>query len=248
MKHILCGLGVLLGLSAPAWSLSCVPTPAYTITHTDNVYPDSVLWLRSDDMPSQAPITVGDVDVLQEGKALPKLQTLPTRIGAYTGFKPTQALQSGLGYQVLLRDASRDRDYMREVANRFTVAAAKPLPALAWQLRPRLKQVGHHHSAWGDGGNIMWTLQTNVPRQDYLVVLKLAAQADMQQAQTFVLKPADLNGDTVIGVSFGPCQYGPEAYVFAKSSTVWATFDLLSHDGHITAWTDPPERFKLKLK
>ena len=248
MKHIFCGWGLLLGLSAPAWSLSCVPTPTYTITHTSNVYPDSVLWLRSGDMATPATITVSDVDVLQEGKVLPRLQTVPTNIGAYTGFKPAQALQNGLAYQVLLRDASRDSDFMREVANRFTVVAAKPLPELTWQQRPRLKQVGHHQGSWGDSGNILWTLQTNLTRQDYLVVLKLAPQADMQQAKTFVLRPEELKGETVVGVSFGPCQYGPEAYVFAKDSTVWASFDLLSHDGHITAWTGKPERFKLKVQ
>ena len=76
MKQHLLGMA-LLAISASAWSLSCTPTPAFALKHTGNVYADSVFWLQSSVSESQAPISVADVQLQQNGKAVAALQAYP---------------------------------------------------------------------------------------------------------------------------------------------------------------------------
>ncbi len=86
MKQHLLGMA-LLALSASAWSLSCTPTPAFTLKHTGNVYVDSVFWLQSSVPESQAPISVADLQLQLDGKAVAALQANPQKIAEYTGFQ-----------------------------------------------------------------------------------------------------------------------------------------------------------------
>ena len=247
MKHHLLGMA-LLALSASAWSLSCTPTPAFTLKHTGNVYVDSVFWLQSSVPASQAPITVADVQLQQDGKTVAALQAYPQKISGYTGMQVHPQLQAGGAYQVMLKDTSRDvYSGLSTLANRFTVETKTVTsPDLAWRKPPKLMKVGYNSGPWGDSGNVLWSLQTTRPLQDYLVVIQLAAKPDMANAKTFIVNPVSLQGQDVLGVSFGPCQYGPEAYVFSKNSTVWAKFDLLSHDGKRIPWHGEPQKTRLR--
>ena len=247
MKHHLLGMA-LLALSASAWSLSCTPTPAFTLKHTGNVYVDSVFWLQSSVPASQAPISVADVQLQQDGKAVAALQANPPHITGYTGLQVQPHLQAGGAYQVVLKDTSRDvYSGLSALANRFTVETKTVTsPDLAWRKPPKLMKVGHNSGPWGDSGNVLWSLQTTRPLQDYLVVIQLASKRDMANAKTFIVTPVSLQGQEVVGVGFGPCQYGPEAYVFSKNSTVWAKFDLLSHDGKRIPWPGEPQKTRLR--
>ena len=157
-------------------------------------------------------------------------------------------LQAGGAYQVMLKDKSRDvYSGLSKLANRFTVETKTVTsPDLAWRKPPTLMKVGHNSGPWGDSGNMLWSLQTTRPLQDYLVVIQLAAKPDMANAKTFIVNPVSLQGLDVVGVSFGPCQYGPEAYEFSKNSTVWARFDLLSHDGKRIPWQGKPQKNRLR--
>ena len=119
MKHHLLGM-VLLAISASAWSLSCTPTPAFTLKHTGNVYVDSVFWLQSSVPASQAPISVADVQLQQDGKAVAALQANPPHITGYTGLQVQPQLQAGGAYQVVLKDTTA------------LPWKPKPLPALIW--------------------------------------------------------------------------------------------------------------------
>ena len=120
MKHHLLGMA-LLAISASAWSLSCTPTPAFTLKHTGNVYADSVFWLQSSVPASQAPISVADVQLQQDGKAVAALQANPPHITGYTGLRVQPQLQAGGAYQVVLKDTSRDvYSGLSALANRFT--------------------------------------------------------------------------------------------------------------------------------
>ena len=246
MKQHLLGMA-LLALSASAWSLSCTPTPVFEVVHTGNVYVDSVFWLQSSVPESQAPISVTDLQLQPDGKAVAALQSNPRQIAGYTGFQVQPQLQAGGAYQVVLKDKKRDNyAFLSDLANRFTVETKiVTSPDLAWRERPKLIKVGHHSGTWGDSGNVLWSLQTTRPLQDYLVVLQLAAKPDMANAKTFIVNPVSLQGQEVVAVSFGPCQYGPKAYVFTKNSTVWAKFDLLSHDGKLIPWQGEPQKTKL---
>ena len=248
MKHHLLGMA-LLAISASAWSLSCTPTPAFNLKHTGNVYADSVFWLQSSVPESQAPISVADVQLQQDGKTVAALQAYPQKISGYTGMQVQPQLQAGGAYQVMLKDKSRDvYSGLSKLANRFTVETKTVTsPDLAWRKPPKLMKVGHNSGPWGDSGNVLWSLQTTRPLQDYLVVIQLAAKPDMANAKTFIVNPVSLQGQDVVGVSFGPCQYGPESYVFSKNSTVWAKFDLLSHDGKLIPWQGKPQKTKLIL-
>ncbi len=248
MKQHLLGMA-LLALSASAWSLSCTPTPAFALKHTGNVYTDSVFWLQSSVPESQAPISVTDVQLQQDGKTAPvlALQAWPQKIDGYSGVQMKGKLQAGGAYQLVLKDQSRETyPGLSEVANRFSVETKIiASPDLAWREPPKLIKVGYNSGTWGDSGNVLWSLQTTRPLQDYLVVIQLAAKPDMANAKTFIVNPVSLQGQDVVGVSFGPCQYGPEAYVFSKNSTVWARFDLLSHDGKLIPWQGKPQKNKL---
>ena len=246
MKQHLLGMA-LLAISASAWSLSCTPTPAFALKHTGNVYADSVFWLQSSVSESQAPISVADVQLQQNGKAVAALQAYPQKISGYTGLQVQPKLQAGRAYQVVLKDKSRDAySGLSELANRFTVETKiVTSPDLAWRERPKLIKVGHRSGTWGDSGNVLWSLKTTRPLEDYFVVLQLAAKPDMANAKTFIVNPVSLQGQEVVAVSFGPCQYGPKAYVFTKNSTVWAKFDLLSHDGKRIPWQGEPQKTKL---
>ena len=246
MKHHLLGMA-LLAISASAWSLSCTPTPAFNLKHTGNVYADSVFWLQSSVPESQAPISVADVQLQQDGKTVAALQAYPQKISGYTGMQVQPQLQAGGAYQVVLKDKSRDvYSGLSALANRFTVETKTVTsPDLAWRKPPTLMKVGHNSGPWGDSGNMLWSLQTTRPLQDYLVVIQLAAKPDMANAKTFIVNPVSLQGLDVVGVSFGPCQYGPEAYEFSKNSTVWAKFDLLSHDGKRIPWQGEPLKTNL---
>ena len=247
MKQHLLGMA-LLAISASAWSLSCTPTPAFALKHTGNVYADSVFWLQSSVSESQAPISVADVQLQQNGKAVAALQAYPQKISGYTGLQVQPKLQAGRAYQVVLKDKSRDAySGLSELANRFTVETKTVTSLdLAWSKPPQLMKVAYNTGPWGDSGNVLWSLQTTRPLQDYLVVIQLAAKPDMANAKTFIVNPVSLQGQDVVGVSFGPCQYGPEAYVFSKNSTVWAKFDLLSHDGKRIPWPGEPQKTRLR--
>ena len=247
MKQPLLGMA-LLAISASAWSLSCTPTPAFALKHTGNVYADSVFWLQSSVSESQAPISVADVQLQQNGKAVAALQAYPQKISGYTGMQVQPKLQAGRAYQVVLKDKSRDAySGLSELANRFTVETKTVTSLdLAWSKPPQLMKVAYNTGPWGDSGNVLWSLQTTRPLQDYLVVIQLAAKPDMANAKTFIVNPVSLQGLDVVGVSFGPCQYGPEAYEFSKNSTVWARFDLLSHDGKRIPWQGKPQKNRLR--
>ena len=247
MKQHLLGMA-LLAISASAWSLSCTPTPAFALKHTGNVYADSVFWLQSSVSESQAPISVADVQLQQNGKAVAALQAYPQKISGYTGLQVQPKLQAGRAYQVVLKDKSRDAySGLSELANRFTVETKTVTSLdLAWRESPKLIKVKHHSGTWGDSGNVLWSLKTTRPLQDYLVVIQLAPERNMEKAQTFIVNPVSLQGQEVVGVGFGPCQYGPETYVFSKNSTVWAKFDLLSHDGKRIPWQSKPQKTRLR--
>ena len=248
MKQHLLGMA-LLAVSASAWSLSCTPKPAFEVLHTGNVYVDSVFWLQSSVPESQAPISVADLQLQLDGKAGAALQANPQKIAGYTGFQVQPQLQAGGAYQVVLKDKKRDNyAFLSDLANRFTVETKIVTnPDLAWRESPKLIKVKHHSGTWGDSGNVLWSLKTTRPLQDYLVVIQLAPERNMEKAQTFIVNPVSLQSQEVVGVGFGPCQYGPESYVFSKNSTVWAKFDLLSHDGKLIPWQGKPQKTKLIL-
>ena len=168
MKHHLLGM-VLLAISASAWSLSCTPTPAFTLKHTGNVYADSVFWLQSSVSESQAPISVADVQLQQNGKAVAALQAYPQKISGYTGLQVQPKLQAGRAYQVVLKDKSRDAySGLSELANRFTVETKTVTSLdLAWSKPPQLMKVAYNTGPWGDSGNVLGSLQTTRPLQDY---------------------------------------------------------------------------------
>ena len=219
MKQHLLGMA-LLAISASAWALSCTPTPAFALKHTGNVYADSVFWLQSSVSESQAPISVADVQLQQNGKAVAVLQAYPQKISGYTGLQVQPKLQAGRAYQVVLKDKSRDAySGLSELANRFTVETKTVTSLdLAWSKPPQLMKVAYNTGPWGDSGNVLWSLQTTRPLQDYLVVIQLAPKRDMVNAKTFIVNPVSLQGQEVVGVSFGPCQYGPETMCSAKTA------------------------------
>ena len=246
MKQYMLGMA-LLGISVSAWSLSCTPTPAFALTHTGNVYPDSVFWLQSSLPPSYAAIGMADVQLQLAGKQGPMLRMWPQSIAGYSGLQAKTKLQAGGAYQVVLKDKSRETyPGLSDIANGFTVKSQTANLDLAWREPPKLIKVGHNTGSWGDSGNALWSLQTTRPLQDYLVVIRLAPERDMAAAKTFIVNPVALQGQDVVGVSFGPCQYGPKAYVFAKNSTGWAKFDLLSHDGKLIPWQGGAQKTVLK--
>ena len=195
MKHHLLGMA-LLALSASAWSLSCTPTPAFALKHTGNVYTDSVFWLQSSVPESQAPISVTDVQLQQDGKTAPvlALQAWPQKIDGYSGVQMKGKLQAGGAYQVMLKDTSRDvYSGLSTLANRFTVETKTVTsPDLAWREPPKLIKVGYNSGTWGDSGNVLWSLQTTRPLQDYLVVIQLAAKPDMAKCQNLHREPCFL--------------------------------------------------------
>ncbi len=86
MKQHLLGVA-LLAVSASAWSLSCTPKPAFEVRHTANVYTNSVFWLQSSVSESEAPISVADLQLQLDGKAVAALQANPQKIAEYTGFQ-----------------------------------------------------------------------------------------------------------------------------------------------------------------
>jgi hypothetical protein len=175
MKQHLLGMA-LLAVSASAWSLSCTPKPAFEVLHTGNVYVDSVFWLQSSVPESQAPISVADLQLQQDGKAVAALQANPQKIAGYTGFQVQPQVTSRWGLPSGVERQKRDSyAFLSDLANRFTVETKiVTSPDLAWRKPPKLIKVGHHSGTWGDSGNVLWSLQTTRPLQDYLVVIQLA--------------------------------------------------------------------------
>lgn len=239
-------VAVVGGITQAAWALSCVPTPLFTARHTAKVYPSSVFWLQSSRNVAPSSLRLSHTNgqhpathTLQQGPILAAstLQQL----------KPKQPLQAGQRYVIASqRPVNAVETSLTELANTFEVSAAPTLPTLAWRQPPVLTQVNYGKGSWGASGSLEWTLASTVAADSYLVLVTMARNPEFAQAQAYLLQPEAVKGGDTISLGHSICQSAAESFHFVPSETLWATFDLIGHDGSVLKWAGLPVRLGLQ--
>ena len=78
---------------------------------------------------------------------------------------------------------------------------------------------------------------------DYLVYTHLARQADFSDAQGFL---NFITGGSTLIIGYDACKLPKEKFDFQFGETIWAKFDLISHNGVMVPWQGEPLKFELQ--
>ncbi|UOO88566.1 hypothetical protein LVJ82_13985 [Vitreoscilla massiliensis] len=255
-------LGILLACSVPvsAWATSCGTRLLYNLhTQTQNVYPDSVFWLEISSRPQTEQLDVHNMQFQRLGQRGIGYQPVTNYLNGIAQLRPKKPLQVGLKYTFTSKTPLEKLQYewqkgvietvdlewveAAQRVNSFTVLPAVSLPLPAWVQYPKLHEVSQGETTVGDAGRISWKMQANLNVRDYLVYVNLSRKADFSEAQGFL---TDVGYGQTVNVSFDPCQTRKERFDFKYGDTIWAKFDLISHNGIIVPWQGEPLRFELQ--
>ena len=168
-------------------------------------------------------------------------------LGSWVALRPEKALVKATKYVVGF-DNMDEQELLQQQSQAFELAAADRSlhQALSWQQAPKLKEVTFGESPWGAYGNIGFELKTSVPAAAYLVLVRVANAANMQEAKEVLLVPKAEGGKDVIWLQHGPCQFGSNVVFFKPQQKLWLTFDLVNHEGKVIRWPHAPQSVDIK--
>ena len=248
-------LAILLGCSLPvaAWATGCSIRPLYNLhTRGHNVYPDSVFWLdvRTDNEAKQ--LDVRTLEFQRLGARGTGYQAITQNPYGMVQLRPKKPLQIGVPYTFTTRKpldlqyvyiaennewVSSERVRATHQRNSFMVLPAVDLPLPAWVAYPKLHEVSIYADMHYDTHNIIkWKMETNLQANDYYVYVTLAKKADF----------SDASWNNILSLYYSPCSESRDSFRFQFGETIWAKFDLISHNGVMVPWQGEPLKFELQ--
>ena len=255
-------LGILLACCVPvsAWAAWCGPRYLYELhVFTQNVYPDSVFWLKVYPGRETDQLNVRNMQFQQLGQRGTGYKTVTHYPYGIMQLRPKKPLQEGLRYTFTSKTPLEKLQYQADKGvtksvdtswvdktlrgNTFTVSPAVKLPLPIWEQYPELYGVRYSDSTAGQDKIIEWKLKTNLQSNDYLVYTHLARQADFSDAQGFL---NFITGGSTLIIGYDACKLPKEKFDFQFGETIWAKFDLISHNGVIVPWQGEPMKFELR--
>ena len=255
-------LAILLGCSLPvaAWATGCSIRPLYNLhTRGHNVYPDSVFWLdvRTDNEAQQ--LDVHTLEFQRLGAGGTGYQTITQNPYGMVQLRPKKPLQIGVPYTFTTKKpldlqyvyiteekewVSSERVSVTHTLNSFMVKPAVNLPLPAWVAYPQLHEVSIYADMHYDTHNIIkWEMKTNLQADDYYVYVSLSKKADFSDAQGYF---TDVSWNNILSLYYSPCSESRDFFSFQFGETIWAKFDLISHNGVIVPWQGEPLKFELQ--
>ena len=227
-------------LSQSLWALDCSIPPQLNIYQTDNIYPNSVLWLKSVTGEPIQPIT------LNPKRAQNSL--IPSQLGSDHSFQklqPQHHLSPDQHYTANLKKQFGDAIFQNELS--IQVQPYPPAMPLTWVKQPTLTDVHYDdNTGYGAIGRLSMQLKTSWKPEDYLVLIHITNPAQSSTAQSLITRPyTAANQLHEIAMGFDLCSSGVDDFTFQPGERISVTFDLISHDGNIIPWQTEPLIFTL---
>ena len=238
MKYLTILVILAFNSFSSVWASSCPANRPLDLIHTATLYPNSVMWLNH----AQDAIALTAQPIQpSSSQSIPLNQAIDpiTQLVKYT---PMQHFMASEHYQISATQKKDTEKY--SVENQIEISTPTQLATLQWLKKPVFTgyEISEDDPLSGVSGQMTFTLQTNFPPDDYLVLVHILNSKKYAGPHHFILQPSastDSNqpNTTNISMGFSICQ---STLLFEENEELLAKFDLISHDGKIIPWQGDP--------
>jgi hypothetical protein len=205
------------------------------------MYPNSNIWVNS-------PSKVRSLNAVNTKDVIPlKSEVLINTKSVYKYFTKKNFI-SNQDYEI--RPDTKELSKFNTLNYTINIKSSKYLSSLSWVNKPYFKDYSIRPAdlQFEQSGDLTFNLQTNQNPDDYLVLVRVTNITEPDDISVFILKPfKNINTPEPFSssISFGydTCQ---KLFKFKENDEILVKFDLISHDGNITPWTDNPIKVSVK--
>lgn len=223
------------------WASSCPINQYFTLIHTDNMYPNSSIWVNK-------PYEVLPLIAISNHEKISlKVDTIKSTNEIYK-YKADQLFTPNKEYQIETKSNAFSQFNPNDYT--FEVKALTNLPSLKWINKPQFigYEITPANPQFSQSGQLNFSFKTNLNPKDYLILVHAVNITKFGDPQSFILNPSidiDLQDPLLSMIYFGYHQCENQLS-FDENDEIWVKFDLVTHDGIIIAWQDAPVKFTIK--